>query len=420
MTGATFSQAAAGQAPSVTISYTSPVTATATTLASSANPSVAGQQVTYTATVSPAPDGGTVAFTEGGATIGACGAQQVDTSTGKATCQVTYNSAGSHSITATYGGDDSVSGSSDTLTQTVNQAATTTAVTSTANPSTVGQAVTFTATVNVKSPGSGTPTGTVTFSAGGSPIGSPVALGAAGTAAITTSFMAGTHAITATYNGDSNFTGSSGSLTQTVSKIATTTTLASSANPSIIGAPVTYTATLSAASGTGTPTGTVAFADGGTPISGCGSVTLSAGTATCQVSYTAAGSHAITAAYSGDSTYAASTPTALTQQVAYKVQPLYSQTSPSNSGSTVPVKIQLLNAAGTNLSAAGIKVTVTGLSPSPAPGKAPAGTFTFLTLDQGPGYQLNIKTTGYPKGTYTLSFTAGGDPTVHTAKFVIS
>jgi len=86
----------------------------------------------------------------------------------------------------------------------------------------------------------------------------------------------------------------------------------------------------------------------------------------------------------------------------------------------VPVKLQLRSAAGTNLSAPGIKVTVTGLSPSPAPGKAPAGAFTFLTLDQGPGYQLNIKTTGYPPGTYTLSFTAGADPTVHTAKFVIS
>ena len=65
----------------------------------------------------------------------------------------------------------------------------------------------------------------------------------------------------------------------------------------------------------------------------------------------------------------------------------------------------------------GLTVTVTGCRP--APGKAPAVTFTFLTLDQGPGYQLNVKTTGYPAGTYTLSFTAGGDPTVHTAQLVI-
>ena len=146
----------------------------------------------------------------------------------------------------------------------------------------------------------------------------------------------------------------------------------------------------------------------------------STGTATCQVTYTAPGSHTITAAYAGDATYAASTSAALTQQVAYKVQLQYDSTKASNRGSTVQVKIQLWNAAGTNLSASGIKVTATGLSPSPAPGKAPAGTFTFLTLDQGPGYQLNVKTTGYPAGTYTLSFTAGSDPTVHTTKFVIS
>ena len=53
------------------------------------------------------------------------------------------------------------------------------------------------------------------------------------------------------------------------------------------------------------------------------------------------------------------------------------------------------------------------------PGKTPGGTFTYQMLDQGPGYQLNIKTTGYPAGTYTLSFTVSGDPTVHTAQFVI-
>ncbi|MGH3185306.1 MAG: Ig-like domain-containing protein, partial [Streptosporangiaceae bacterium] len=100
--GATFTSATHSGDGQVTITYTSPVTQTATTLASSANPSVAGPAVTYTATVSPVPDGGTVAFTDGGATITGCGAVPVDTSTGRATCQVTYTSAGTHSITAAY------------------------------------------------------------------------------------------------------------------------------------------------------------------------------------------------------------------------------------------------------------------------------------------------------------------------------
>jgi hypothetical protein len=198
---------------------------------------------------------------------------------------------------------------------------------------------------------------------------------------------------------------------------ATTTTLTSSANPSIIGGQVTYTATVSPVP----DGGTVAFTDGGTTITGCGTVAVSStGKATCQVTYNAVGTHTIAAAYSGDTAFGASSDT-LTQQVAYKVQLLYDQAKAHNSGATVPVKLQLLDASGTNLSASGITVTVTGLSPSPAPGTAPSGTFTFLTLpDQGPGYQLDVKTTGYPAGTYTLSFTAGSDPTTHTATFVIS
>jgi len=92
----------------------------------------------------------------------------------------------------------------------------------------------------------------------------------------------------------------------------TTTTVASSANPSIPGQAVTYTATVS-------PTddgGSVAFDDGGTPISGCTGQSLnSSGQATCRVTYTATGSHTITAAYSGDSAYLGSPSAPLTQQV---------------------------------------------------------------------------------------------------------
>jgi hypothetical protein len=76
--------------------------------------------VTYTATVSPAPDGGTVAFTDGGTPITGCSAQTVDPSTSTATCQVIYYIQGTHPITATYSGDPAYYSSSDSLTQTVN------------------------------------------------------------------------------------------------------------------------------------------------------------------------------------------------------------------------------------------------------------------------------------------------------------
>jgi hypothetical protein len=84
---------------------------TTTALQSSANPSVTGGTVTYTATVNPVPYGGTESFTDGGVTITGCGAVAVNTSTGRATCQATYGVKGSHLISAAYSGDSSYNSS---------------------------------------------------------------------------------------------------------------------------------------------------------------------------------------------------------------------------------------------------------------------------------------------------------------------
>jgi YVTN family beta-propeller protein len=96
-------------------------TTTATALSSSANPSVTGQAVTYTATVSPTPNGGTASFSDNGSAISTCTAQPVNTTTGQATCTLTYSSAGSHGIEAAYSGNATFSPStSPPLVQTVN------------------------------------------------------------------------------------------------------------------------------------------------------------------------------------------------------------------------------------------------------------------------------------------------------------
>ena len=109
-----------------------------------------------------------------------------------------------------------------------------------------------------------------------------------------------------------------------------------------------------------------------------------------------------------------------TMKVTYNVPALFSQTS-TNSGSTLPVKVQLQNYGGTDLSSSTIILTVTGLTPSPAPGVPPRGVFTYMSIsDSGPMYQLNVKTTGYPAGTYTLMFTVTGDPIQHTVSFVVN
>ena len=94
-------------------------TATTTALISSANPSVVGDEVTYTATMSPPPIGGTVSFTDDGATIDGCGAVTVSGG-GQATCKTTYGSASTHQVVAQYAGNFDYAGStSPTLTQQV-------------------------------------------------------------------------------------------------------------------------------------------------------------------------------------------------------------------------------------------------------------------------------------------------------------
>lgn len=80
------------------------VTPTTTNLISSANPSTPGQVVTFTATVSPPPSSEKVAFTDNGTTIPGCGVTDLQPG-GQFTCQVTFPSAGSHSIVAAYGGN---------------------------------------------------------------------------------------------------------------------------------------------------------------------------------------------------------------------------------------------------------------------------------------------------------------------------
>jgi hypothetical protein len=88
----------------------------------------------------------------------------------------------------------------------------------------------------------------------------------------------------------------------------TTSVSASDEGTGVVGASVTYTATVAPTPpGTGTPTGMVAFSDSSGPIAGCGAETLSLGTATCTTTHERpAGSDEVTAKYSGDANYASS------------------------------------------------------------------------------------------------------------------
>jgi hypothetical protein len=302
---------------------TTPFASTTTLAASPTSISVVGT-TTLTATVtatgrgSLAPPLGTVAFHAGTACSGTLlGTSALVPGSGHATASlagITGNKlggVGTKSAVGCFSGDganDAVS--SGTTSVTVTKATSTTTLTSSKNPSTLGTAVTFTATIGPAGPP--VPTGTVAFTSNGTTITgcSAVALTALRTAKCTTSSLAkGTDTIKATYSGSTSYTGSSATLTQTVNRDPSTTTLVSGANPSTAGHAVTFKATIGPA-GPPVATGTVAFTSNGTTITGCSAVALTAlRTAKCTTSSLAKGTDTIKATYSGDSTYAGSSAT---------------------------------------------------------------------------------------------------------------
>jgi predicted outer membrane repeat protein len=269
---------------------------TTTSVATSGTPSTFGTSVTFTATVTSGATGN-VTFKDGASTLG------ISALSGTTAAFTTSAlSIGGHSITAVYGGETNYSGStSPAITQTVNQAPTTTSVATSGTPSVYGTAVTFTATVT-----SGA-TGTVTFYDGVTPLGTGTL--SVNTATLTTSALtAGPHTITAVYVGDTNYVSStSPAITQTVSLASGGVAVGSSLNPSTYGDTVTFTA--SAATDA---TGSITFMDG---VAALGNGTIVTGSATFATSSLGGGSHNITAVYAGDANHSAGTSPILTQVV---------------------------------------------------------------------------------------------------------
>src|SRR5205823_783146 len=129
---------------------------------------------------------GTVTFLDGATPLGS-GVLANVSGVLKATFTTSALSVAAHTITAQYQGDGNFATStSGALTQTVNQAATRTALVSNANPAVFGQSVTFTATVTATAPGSGVPTGTIQFKDGAANLGAAATL-SNGVASLTTS-----------------------------------------------------------------------------------------------------------------------------------------------------------------------------------------------------------------------------------------
>jgi hypothetical protein len=250
-----------------------------------------------------------------------------------ATCSANFTSGTVVTLTATPGAGSTFAGWSGggcsgvgTCSVTMNAATTVTA--------------TFTPIYALTVTESGTGTGTVSSSPAGINCG----------ATCSANFTSGTKVtLTATPGAGSTFAGWSactgtGACTVTLSAAtsvnalftssatgATTTTLISSVNPSYTSQPVTFTATVSPAGGTGgTPGGTVKFLQDTTTL--LGTATLKNGVAILRgYVFTTAGTSAITAKYSGGGSFLASTSSPAITQVVNS--PLATTTTVASSGS---------------------------------------------------------------------------------------
>ncbi|MFO0847346.1 MAG: Ig-like domain repeat protein [Gemmataceae bacterium] len=364
---------------------------TQTALVSNRNPSVYGDAVTFTATVSASAGTptGTVTFYDGATQIGS--PVTLD-ATLQASITTSTLAAFDHTVTAKYNGAAGFAAStSPAVTQVVGKAVPVTTLTANPTAVTAGGAVTLTATVT--GPG-GPPTGSVFFFAGAVQVGNPVALVAVGAAAqavlTTTDLPVGTQSITARYSGNSNLTSSvSAPVTVTVSPAAVSTSVAltASSNPSEFGVAVTFTAAVTATAGV--PTGTVSFFDGATLVGG--PVTLSAGspaTAAFTTTTLGVGSHSITAVYSGAAGFNPSTSAAVAQTVNPTSTITALTTSGSPSFATQGVTLTAVVTAAAGVPAGGVQfydgaAAISGVVPLTAAGGQQQAAFTTSGLVVG-------------------------------------
>lgn len=255
---------------------------------------------------------GTVTFYDGDANI--CTLPVTQTTSCPPSAGVGF-AAGSHLLMAVYSGDAAHLGStSNGVPVTVVPDVTTVSLTSSANPAGYGQSVILTAMARGDH---AAPSGQIDFFDGTSLIG-VATLSQSGIATATASALAlGTHTITAGYAATRNFdAASSAALHQVIQArgpVATTTTLASNANPAASGQSVTFTAAVSTAEKSLVPAGTVTLLDGSTVL---GTATLnSLGLATFSTASLGSGSHTLSAGYAGNAASAGSTSTPLTEVV---------------------------------------------------------------------------------------------------------
>jgi hypothetical protein len=352
--------------------------ATTTSVSSSLQPSLFGQAVTLTATVTAAGSGvtpgGSVEFFAGPVDLGAGTAQGGTGNSATWTITTSTLPSGANSIRAVYTPATIFQGSSGTFTQDV-KAGTVTSVSSNLSSVNFGQSVTFTAIIT-NSNGNVPPTGSVEFFNGSTDLGAGAifSLGANTISSIftTASLPVGLDNVQAVFTAAGDFVGSQGSTNQTVSAL-TSTSAFSNGNPSVFGHAVVLTATVTDTSAVVTPTGSVEFFAGnvdlgaGTALSGSGN----SATSTLTTSSLPPGLDTIKAVFNPTGTFVGSQSSFSQHVQAVTTTAVSSGKNPSTFGNSVP-----------------FTATITNTSSSSAP---PTGRveFFFGSIDLGPGSFLS-------------------------------
>jgi hypothetical protein len=372
----------------------------ALTLTSSQNPSLLGQNVTFTATISATDTNqlGPIVLFDGSTST------TLATLTPNGAGTVTYSTStlalGYHYLSASYAGDSVHNGASAFVVQNVVTAyPTATTLTCTPNPISINTTSLLTASVTSTS---GTPSGSIAFTDNGTPLATNSLL--SGTTTLSyTGLIAGTHTLLATYVPTGSFAPGSASCTVTVqAQPMVTGTLTAAPEPSTVDSAFSLTAALTPPAAGPALTGNVTFAIDGTTV---GTATLGGNTATLLVPTPtlAAGTHQLTATWPGNGTYP---PVTLTGTHTVTLNP-----------------VSLLLSSGLNPSTFGqnvvFNVAATLTEPTPASGTGNygyqlTGTLTFYdgptpVATVKPGYPFTFSTSTLAPGSHNIAAIYSGD-----------
>ena len=368
-----------------------PLKASTISLTSNPNPSVAGQSVALTATVTTSATG-MVSFLDGSTPLG-----QVTLAGGTATLTTTFSTAGPHFLSASYSGDSNyLPSNSASYSQTVTPKSGTLGVlTLTTNSTAVyGQQVVF--FVSEAGIGAAPPQGAVSLLDGTTVVGGGNF--DLGTAEVIVSLPVGTHQLSAVWGGDINWPAAvSPVLSYVVSRAATVTSLGPL---STAAGQVVLTATVSVPlPGAGTPTGTVQFIDATTKAV-LATSPLNAGSATASLP-SAELSHPTVVAYSGDANFAPST----------SAPPAFTVATVAGANASVVAPDEIATIYGSNLansSAAAAPPLPTSLAGASVTITDNTGTNRAASLYYASPTQINfVVPTGTASGSATL--TAAGN-----------